>query len=532
MSQAFSTSSADIEYEEDYDDILLNDDIVAIQEEYRRKRLIESLIGPVVSTVFHVLLIIVLAVVITDQFKEEAPEIVVEIQEIEEVLIEEPPVIEEPEPEVIETEDVTSPVLTTVQLENVETDDAALEDVSDEEPSTADDSDVEAVVDVTVSPSAFASPTLFGGRTAAGRASSVSAFGGTKAGQATLLKALWWLKKVQNPDGSWGKNQKTAMTSLAVLTFLAHGETTLSKDFGTCVQKGTQWLVNIVKNSNGKTIHQNGYSTSSRSVYSHGLVAYALSEAYAMIGATSIEEGMNEAIAYIVKNQHPNGGFFYSYKNNGPSNLSNASYNFQAMKAAYAAGCTVEGLKPAIDKAIAHLHKFAKENEFYYRTDSKNARGPSMRCVGVLCLQLMGDGESDTAKRIGAYIEKNDMQYLQWKGEKGNSPLAFPLYFWYYGTQVMFQRGGKGWKAWNSKFQKLLTANQHKEGYWESPSAFEADRFNMPGIDKQVYSTANCALMLTVYYRYLPSFNVKVTKTAKKEKPKDDIDDIGLDLIE
>ncbi|MCH2208774.1 MAG: terpene cyclase/mutase family protein [Lentisphaerales bacterium] len=527
----FDTSSAELDYEDDYNDVLYADDILAIQEEYRRKRLIESLIGPLVSTLFHVALIIILAIVITDKYKAEPAEIEVKIEEIEEVEIEEPPPIEEPVPEEVEKTDVTDPVLTTVAIETVETNDAALEDVSDEEPSTEDDSEIEAVSDVTLSASAFASPSLFGGRSAAGRASAVSAFGGSKVGQQALGKALWWLKKVQNPDGSWGKNQKSSMTSLAVLTFLAHGETTLSKDFGKTVQQGIEWLCKIVEGSNGKIIHQNGYSNSSRSVYSHGLVAYALSEATAMIGASQIEAAMNQAIKLVVNKQHPNGGYHYSYKNNGPSNLSNASYNYQALKAAYAAGSDVPGLKKAIDKAIAHMQEYAKENVFYYKTDVSNPRGPSMRAVGVLCLQLLGAPDCAAALRIGKYMEENDVQYLKWVGESGHATNAFPLYMWYYATQVMFQRGGKAWKVWRPKFEKLLVSNQNPEGYWESPSAFEADRFNMPGIDKQVYSTAKCALMLTVYYRYLPSF--KLPKSAKKEeKKKKTVDEIGLDLIE
>ena len=71
---------------------------------------------------------------------------------------------------------------------------------------------------------------------------------------------------------------------------------------------------------------------------------------------------MNEAIEVIVKGQHENGGFFYGYKTIGSSNFSNVSYNFQAKKTAYAAGCTVEELKEGIDRAIAHIHNFAKDH--------------------------------------------------------------------------------------------------------------------------------------------------------------------------
>ena len=80
-------------------------------------------------------LIVILAILITDKYIEEASEIVVNMEEVEEVKIEEPPLIEEPEPVEEPIEDVVNPVLSTVALENVDTNDAALEDVNDEAPS-------------------------------------------------------------------------------------------------------------------------------------------------------------------------------------------------------------------------------------------------------------------------------------------------------------------------------------------------------------------------------------------------------------
>jgi hypothetical protein len=104
------------EYEEESFSLSEND-LLEIQEEYRRKRLMESLIGPVISTVFHIGLIVILAIFITDKYKEEAPEIEVTLTEVEEIIIEEPPPIEEPTPEEVEETEVTNPVLTTVAIE-------------------------------------------------------------------------------------------------------------------------------------------------------------------------------------------------------------------------------------------------------------------------------------------------------------------------------------------------------------------------------------------------------------------------------
>ena len=84
------------EYVEEYDE-LTEEDVLAIQAEYRRKRLVESLIGPIISTVFHVALVILLAVFWVSKTEEEKAAVAVEMEEIEETKIEDPPEIEEPE---------------------------------------------------------------------------------------------------------------------------------------------------------------------------------------------------------------------------------------------------------------------------------------------------------------------------------------------------------------------------------------------------------------------------------------------------
>ena len=56
------------EYEYEEEDFTLSEgDILEIQEEYRRKRLMESLVGPVISTVFHIGLIVVLATALQEK---------------------------------------------------------------------------------------------------------------------------------------------------------------------------------------------------------------------------------------------------------------------------------------------------------------------------------------------------------------------------------------------------------------------------------------------------------------------------------
>ena len=508
------------EYENE-ESLLAEEDIMLIQEEYRRKRLIESLIGPVISTIFHVGLIIILAILITDKYKEEVPEIEVKMEEVEEVQIEEPPPVEEPEPIEEPQEDVTDPVLTTVAIENAEADDAALEDVNDEAPSTDDDSTVEAVSDVTVSPSAFASPNVFGGRSAAGRASAVSKFGGTRAGQSSLLKALWWLAKVQNPDGSWGNKNQSAYTGLALLTFLAHGETQTSRQFGMTVKKAMEWLAS----DDHKRIVGNGYA--------NAIKAYALAEAYAMTGVSLLEEAMNQTIRKVIDGQQAGGCYNYGFKDDGREDLSLAGWNYQAMKAAYGAGCEEKGLQNAIYKSIEWLKKEGASDDggkgFPYANKGGQAgKGGkhTMRAVGVLCLQLFGEGKTPEIKDELESIATKDYENLSYA-----NPPKESLYGWYYATQAMFQHGGNPWKSWNKRFQRELTANQNQEGYWEYPGDYHGGKGDVT--TERVYATTLCALMLTVYYRYLPSTKGAIGgKVANGEKKDVAVEEEGLDLIE
>ncbi|MCH2207385.1 MAG: hypothetical protein MK132_16130 [Lentisphaerales bacterium] len=503
-------------YEEEYNG-LSEEDIFYIQETYRNQRLKEALIGPIVSTLFHIALIIVLAIMITDKYTSEPADIEVKLQEIEEVQIEEPPPIEEPVPEEVESEDAVNPVLTTVVIESAETNDSALEDISDEAPSSEDDSTVEAVSDVTVSPSAFASPTVFGGRSAGGRASALAKFGGTKTGQKNLLKALYWLQKVQNPNGSWGDNYPHAYTGLALLTFLAHGETHLSKEFGLTVRKSMQWITTEPIGLN----HGRGYC--------HPIMTYAICEAYAMTGLSMLEEPMNRSIRKIIDGQRDNGGFDYLYnKSRDRDDLSLGGWNYQAMKAAYGAGCEEAGLTGAIDKAVTWLKTQAsfddKGNGFPYDSYNGKWRGSfTMRAVGVLCLQLYGEGEFPGVQDEIEAISTVDYEQLFWESKRKDN-----LYAWYYATQAMFQKGGTMWKKWNRRFQKVLNNNQHHEGYWNYAGNFH--KLGITPLDEKIYATTFCSLMLTVYYRYLPTTKGGLgDRNAKKVKL---VEEEELNLIE
>ena len=71
--------------------------------------------------------------------------------------------------------------------------------------------------------------------------------------------------------GSW-QAPPIAMTGLALLTYLSHGETPASEEFGPTVEKAIKYLL--------KTQGKDGTWTGN--TYQHGIACYAMSEAFAM----------------------------------------------------------------------------------------------------------------------------------------------------------------------------------------------------------------------------------------------------------
>ncbi len=485
--------------------------------------------GPMVSIVFHVIGLAFLSTIIVfkapDEGKDiEVREVQVDVKEIEEIP-------EPPEPEQVEVE-----VEVEIERPDVTLDDTSVvvEDVAVDAP--AADVVIPNILSVKPTNSALVMPALFGMRSGSGRQAALKRHGGTNATERAVLRGLRWLKENQNADGSWGLHRQNdgipAFTSLALMAFLAHGETPSSVEFGPTVLKAIRKLVDFVGPDASRV--PGGYT--------HGIVMYGLAEAYAVTQIPMLENVVNMGIARIITGMNAKGSFNYSYDNaEQRSDLSVAGWNYQALKAAFAAGSTAPGLEAAIDKAInpglKTTHCSPGKNGFSYG----EAGGPSgtMTAAGTLCLQLLGDGKSVEAKGGLATLESPAHFWIDWRGQDGNIP-GWSMYQWYYQTQAIFQGHegtGSTWKSWNKDFSRELIRRQKSDGRWETPSYEFGEKGGhgesmFEGIDQPVYATSLACLMLTVYYRYLPTFQVAQARPAaavgEADAAKDE--DLGLKL--
>jgi hypothetical protein len=136
------------------------------------------------------------------------------------------------------------------------------------------------------------------GRGAAARGEfNVAAVGGTPESEKAVAAALKWLAEHQNPDGSWNFNHQTSplcagkcgdrgtltdcttgATGMALLPFLGAGQTHKEGKYRQTVEKGLYYLTSRMKVQNGT----GNLAEGGGNLYSHGICAIVLWEAYAM----------------------------------------------------------------------------------------------------------------------------------------------------------------------------------------------------------------------------------------------------------
>lgn len=358
---------------------------------------------------------------------------------------------------------------------------------------------------------------IYGSRSPGARGKALAQYGALPGGvtECAVLRALRWLKKNQESDGSWKKN-KAAMTGLALLSFLAHGETPASEEFGPTVEKAIRWLVD----------HQ-GRGGGWPRRYQHAIAAYAICEAYALTKVPILKETAERATDIIIKGQNASGGFDYGLNRTQRDDTSVMGWCAQALKAASMADLEVEGLDQSMELAVKGFQKNAHPSGGF------GYCGPGaggLTGVGVLCMQLLGAAREPEARKGLMALENAS---FNWEGGgKFNKN-----YYWYYITQAKFHAGAETWNRWNKMFAPVLVKNQTvirnaimgpkgkmvDIGYWEMDKALSGHT------DGVVMNTALSVLQLQVYYRYLPTFRSPRQIKIQEEIASDD-DDIDIEI--
>ena len=378
---------------------------------------------------------------------------------------------------------------------------------------------------------------------------------GDAATEAAVMKALRWLKATQAPDGSWGTKpefglkkgmDKAAGAGFAILTYLAHGETPASKEFGPTVQKALDYLINsvyVVKDKSGKPAKDpNGntpyirMSGAGGSEYGFLIGTYALCEAYGMTKNPNAREAAEKTLGRIISGQTATGGWNYNMARvtkDGPDDISFGGWAMQAIKAGKMAGIHLPGMEECIKKAVNCLKKrnYSEKAGFVYRATTNHKGGTGgLAGVGCLAMPLLGYAkEKEVANALNVMRDWQpslDKVYSYAPGKPENAQ-----YYCYYAAQCKYQAGMCKdatpanftlWKKWNAEMKALYTkavitvtdksgqpvtvkdpaGKDRPIGRWENKDHYNYD----------VMGTCLAALQLMVYYRYLPTTQLKATE--------------------
>lgn len=302
----------------------------------------------------------------------------------------------------------------------------------------------------------------------------------------STARALAWLAKQQNGDGSWGESRyphNPAITSFAVLAFLSQGHVPDQGVYGKELAKAQRFLLSCARDD--------GYLVGTRggNMYAHAMASLALAELWGVTQDKRIKPVLQKATDLVVSAQAPEGGWRYSPRPSG-SDISVTIMQVMSLRAAKNAGIHVKD--EVLKKAIGYVKSCydPPSGGFTYQPNNRSP-GFARTAAGVCVLHLMNahvDEKGKPAKEIGPavrYLKENfDSQSHYWYGH-------------YYASHAMHQVGGEEWKQWYAKMIEAFLPMQQTDGSWSGK-----DR-GSPG---PVYDTSIAVIALSVPMNYLPIY--------------------------
>lgn len=346
--------------------------------------------------------------------------------------------------------------------------------------------------------------------------------GGSAGSEKAVERGLEFLARMQLPDGRWSLHAfrpeqrtpdaaagtiqaDTAATGLALLSYLGAGYTHRDGKYRDNVRAGLDFLTRSQKADGDLFAGGDPYAW----LYSHGIASIALCEAYGLTRDPALRGPAQRALGFIVSAQHPTlGGWRYVPRRETDTSVS--GWQMMALKSGELAGLSVPRETYSRVNRWLETASRADSSAVHYAympsSERPHQRDPSrtMTAEALLMRLYLGWSRDDPRLALGA-------EYLQESLPRFGEPTerVRDAYYWYYATQVLLQVGGPPWEAWNGALRDLLVDAQIQEGPWAGswhPTQPVPDRWGSQA--GRVYVTAMHILMLEVYYRHLPLYQL------------------------
>jgi hypothetical protein len=328
--------------------------------------------------------------------------------------------------------------------------------------------------------------------------------GGSDATEAAVRRGLEWLAKNQRADGSWSlagpftggapqyNDCETAATAMALLAFQGDGNTHLDGKYKKNVDRGWRWLLKQ-QDEAGCFFRNGGFNYR---FYTQGQCAIAICELYGMSKDTKFRPPAQLAINYCLRSQSSEGGWRYSP--NTDSDVSVTGWILMALQSARMAGLAVP--EENLRKVDKFLDSVALQNGARYQYQKDSGIRRSMTAEALLMRQYLGWKRSDHRLIDGLRWITSPENLIDFNNNRD-------VYYWYYATQVAHHSGGDAWKRWNDVMRRVLPQQQvthgSEAGSWDPTRPSEDQWGRYAG---RLYVTCLTIYNLEVYYRHMPIY--------------------------
>ncbi len=315
-------------------------------------------------------------------------------------------------------------------------------------------------------------------------------------------RGLEFLRRSQNPDGSWSDyvGRKVHMryechfarhvgaTALAGMAFLSAGVLPgRGPDARYCevLRKATDFLI--------RQQDSTGYISAYGSrMYAHAFATLFLAEAYGTAvepDADRVRRALRGAVRLIVRAQNESGGWRYTPQAKD-SDMSVTVCQVMALRAARNAG--IEVPKATIDSAVKYVRRSFDNIERGFRYQIYPEYG---RSRVSFALTACGVTTFFAAGEYNAIEIRDGLNYLwrhRFENGAGRERENFEWFYGhYYAVQAAFQAGGEYWRRWYEFISEQLVTLQRVDGSWE----------DLVGPN---YATAMALIILQLPNQYLP----------------------------
>ena len=364
-------------------------------------------------------------------------------------------------------------------------------------------------------------PKMYHPRLEPDRSTRAQRIGASAASELAVERALDWLSRHQDNDGRWDAGiaryedgtpvkgdddftahcpagekclgecayweADTALTGLALLTFLGAGYTHIDGRYTAIVDKGLEFLLAQQKPDGDLRGRSQVVG-----MYCHAMATLALCEAFALTNDDQLRDPVERAVAFLVRGRARDGMAWRYAPGAAAGDTSILGWVVMGLKSAKEVGIPIPG-EPAVRRGtLLWLEKVATgQSKGLARYQPWEQVTPTMTAEAWVCRQFLGVGGPGPASSEAAeFLLRNE-------SDRGKTN----VYYWYYATLALYQHGGEPWTKWNAQIRDKIVGLQsisgHQAGSWEPDSS----QYGLKG--GRIYCTTLAALSLEVYYRYL-----------------------------